>query len=145
MAYKTTVKQRIQQFAETTNLEDKYFELRVGMAAGSLRKESNPTSPMLEKLKAAYPRLDMNWIITGEGPMLLPEKGTSKDLSIIGDHNIITSEVAESQLNYGKTANMTDTIEVPLSIMIAINEQLKKKDAQIAFLQAEVHELIGKI
>lgn len=145
MPYNLTVKQRIQKFAETTNLEDKYFEQRVGMSNGMLRRENNPTTPMLEKLKAAYPRLDMNWLITGEGPMLLPEKGMSKDLSIIGDHNIITSEVAESQLNYGKTANMTDIIEVPLSIMAAINEQLKKKDAQIAFLQAEVHELIGKI
>lgn len=145
MDYNLTVKDRIRMFAKTTNLEDKYFEKRVGMSGGSLCKPNLPTAPMLVKLKEAYPLLDMNWLITGEGPMLLPEKGTSKDLSIIGDHNIITSEVAESQLNYGKTANITDTIEVPLSIMAAINEQLKKKDAQIAFLQAEVHELIGKI
>lgn len=145
MPYNLTVKDRVRQFAKSTNLEDKYFELRVGMASGSLCKPSNPTSTMLEKLKSAYPRLDMNWLITGEGPMLLPDKAASKDLSIIGDHNIITSEVAESHLNFGKSSNPTDTIEVPLSIMIAINEQLKKKDAQIAFLQAEVHELIGKI
>lgn len=145
MDYNLTVKDRIRMFAKTTNLEDKYFEKRVGMSGGSLCKPNLPTAPMLVKLKEAYPLLDMNWIITGKGTMLLPEKGTSKDLSIIGDNNIITAEVAESQLNYGKISSTTETIEIPLSIMIAINEQLKKKDAQISFLQAEVHDLIGKL
>lgn len=145
MAYNLTTKARLRQFQESTNLDAKSFEKRCHLYQGALSRDNKPTSDMIENTKAAFPRLDLNWLFTGEGPMLLPDKGTSKDLSIIGDNNVIAAEVAESTLNYGKTANMTDTIEVPISIMAAINEQLKKKDAQIAFLQAEVHELIGKI
>lgn len=142
MAYKTTVKQRIQQFAETTNLEDKYFELRVGMASGSLRKGSNPTSPMLEKIKASYPRLDMNWVITGLGPMLLPEKARIEDAPATSD-TIDSSEVAEEQAAYAN--RYADAVQVNASILLSLNEQLKRKDEQIAFLQAELHKLLAKL
>lgn len=141
MDYKTTVKQRIQQFAETTNLEDKYFELRVGMSSGSLRKESNPTTPMLEKIKASYPRLDMNWVITGRGDMLLTEKARIDDAPATSD--TISSEVAEEQAAYANRP--AGVVQVHASVLLSLNEQLKRKDEQIAFLQAELHELLAKL
>lgn len=148
MPYNLTVKDRVRQFAKSTNLEDKYFELRVGMASGSLCKPSNPTSTMLEKLKAAYPRLDMNWLITGNGSMLLPSADSS--VRAFRDYDKFTSidevkptEVAEAVMPYDVKGS--EMVSIPASLLLSLQQQLENKDAQLAAKDKQIETLISKI
>lgn len=148
MAYNFTVKDRIRQFAETTHLEDKYFEQRIGMYNGALRKPNAPTSGMLEKLKAAYPRLDMNWLITGNGSMLLPSADSS--VRAFRDYDKFTSidevkpaEVAEAVMPYDVKGS--EMVSIPASLLLSLQQQLENKDAQLAAKDKQIETLISKI
>lgn len=66
-----TVKQRIISFMKYLGIGQKKFETTVGLSNGyinSLRK--SPTAEKIQMIIGAYPELNMQWLLTGEGEML---------------------------------------------------------------------------
>lgn len=69
---KFTTKDRLKLFVKSIGLGRNKFEDQVGIANGYLSsKSSSVTSDALEKIKEKYPDLNVDWLITGEGDMII--------------------------------------------------------------------------
>ncbi len=66
-----TVKDRVIAFIQSTNLTVKGFERKAGLSNGAVSKMGNsPRSVIVEKIIDAFPNLNRDWLLTGEGEML---------------------------------------------------------------------------
>lgn len=82
---------RLQQFIQHMNLSVYQVNRTAGLCQGLLTnafsKKQGLTTSTLERLLLAYPMLNANWLIVGQGEMLLSEKPeTSNDLSDSQSH-----------------------------------------------------------
>jgi hypothetical protein len=67
------MKKRMVEFLAYLGMGQNKFEERVGLSIGFVSKLSdNITIKTLDKIKAAYPELNTDWLIYGEGEMLKP-------------------------------------------------------------------------
>ncbi|NDV78532.1 helix-turn-helix transcriptional regulator [Dysgonomonas sp. 511] len=67
---RTTQKDRVLQFLETQGVSKNKFYAQTGIANGSLDKKSGMTGDTIAKIFKVYPNVNLQWLITGEGPML---------------------------------------------------------------------------
>ncbi len=77
-----SAKKRIREFFYSKGLDLKTAESRCGYARGFLSAGGVVGSDKLEKLVAAYPEIDLNWVVTGvvrEDNIKMPESNTYKD------------------------------------------------------------------
>lgn len=69
-----TVKDRLIQFIKSQKIAVRAFESAAGLSNGYLRNlRSSPTVSVMEKIFNAYPDLNRDWLMTGEGPMLVDD------------------------------------------------------------------------
>ena len=72
----TTVKERIMKFIDSQELSINKFEKEAGLSVGylrQLRKEPSPTK--IKSIIKAFPNLNENWLLTGQGSMLVDTGG----------------------------------------------------------------------
>lgn len=88
-----------------------------------------------ERIKRALPQVDGNWLLTGEGEMLLPEEGSSS-VHVSGHHNTaqVNSSGSLEVSNYGTS----DTSETEKDVQL-----LKQKISSLNTLLAEKERLIN--
>lgn len=82
---------RLQQFIQHMNLSVYQVNRTAGLCQGLLTnafsKKQGLTTSTLERLLIAYPMLNANWLIVGQGDMLLKDNGDiSCDTSISQSH-----------------------------------------------------------
>ena len=66
----TTIKERIKKFIQTEGLTVRAFEMSASMSNGSVSKMGDNTRrKILDQISDAYPHLNMNWVLTGNGNM----------------------------------------------------------------------------
>lgn len=66
--------QRLRQFIETKGVSKYGFYQKVGLSNGFLDKGENIGSDKCEKIIYAYPELNPDWLLTGNGSMLREEQ-----------------------------------------------------------------------
>lgn len=96
----SNVKSRLIEFLKFKSISQKAFAQSVGVSAGfvnAIRVSIQPKT--LEKISNVYPNLNITWLLTGVGPMLLdvaPPAQVSSVNSAVAMHgnaiNIITNE-----------------------------------------------------
>lgn len=82
---------RLQQFIQHMNLSVYQVNRTAGLCQGLLTnafsKKQGLTTSTLERLLIAYPMLNANWLIVGQGKMLLSEESeTANDVSSATSH-----------------------------------------------------------
>ncbi len=65
-----TQKERIIQFIEKEGISKNKFYTRTGISNGTLDKKSGITGDTILKIHKAYPDINLEWLITGEGEMV---------------------------------------------------------------------------
>ncbi len=66
-----TIKDRVLEFIKAEEISVKRFETRASLSNGAVSKiGDNTRRKILDKIVSAYPQLNMNWLLTGEGEML---------------------------------------------------------------------------
>lgn len=71
-----TVKDRIISFIQDEKLTVRGFEKRANLSNGAVSKMGNsPRTTLVEKILNAFPKIDRDWLLTGEGEMLKPDSG----------------------------------------------------------------------
>ncbi len=67
------VADRIVKILEDTNLSARAFEISIGKTSGYLnmlvKRESSPSTDVIQKIVEVYPQYSLRWIITGMGSM----------------------------------------------------------------------------
>lgn len=93
----TTIKQRIIEFVESEGISISAFEKRCGMANGYLRQlRKAPSIDKIERIISAFPKLNRDWLVSGEGEMLQPEKTTiSEDALKEWVRSVLASPLSE--------------------------------------------------
>lgn len=95
-----TSKDRILDFISHLGIGQTKFEENAGISRGYLSKiKSSIGSGTLKKIMTAYPELNQNWLITGDGDMLLSKKEIKEVEHIIPEHIIYVPLV--NQYAYG--------------------------------------------
>lgn len=91
---------RIVKLISTMGLSARQFDISIGSANGyTLRMEKNNASvgsDVIERIAEKYPRVNLVWLITGEGDMFIDEKPASVNLSEANIQQMIDEEVKQS-------------------------------------------------
>lgn len=83
-----TVKDRIITYIKYTGISQKKFEETVGISNGYVNNvKASPSSTVLQKIFGAYPELNKDWLLTGEGPMLTSDMSGSVHQQSSGDNS----------------------------------------------------------
>ncbi|MDR1973720.1 MAG: hypothetical protein LBQ31_03490 [Bacteroidales bacterium] len=112
-----TTKDRLIEFLEYLRLGQNAFEKKVGIANGYIAHlKKSIGSDILNRIQDAYPELNMDWLLKGEGEML----------------NVrVNSSVANGR-NSIAVAGQGNTVNMPVSDLIKeYQEIIVKKDEQI--------------
>ena len=85
-----TVKQRLMMFKDYLGIGQAKFEKLAGLSNGYLNQLRNaPGAVKLQSIIYAFPELNKNWLLTGEGEMLLPSQSNREAIAIeSGDDKI---------------------------------------------------------
>ncbi len=84
------MKDRIQAIMESHNLSQQSFSMRLGLSAATISSiftgRTNPTNNHVQAIHRAFPEININWLLFGEGEMLqsATSEGSKTDGSIIG-------------------------------------------------------------
>lgn len=116
---------RLSQFIEMKGMNLKEFEESCGLSYGYMSKNlargSAIGSDMLEKIATAHPDLNMNWLITGKGYMIVnPAKSSYKK------DEIATQRLEEEQAIYNTKNEAAELIQEGLD---KLSSALKKEKA----------------
>ena len=75
-----TKKERLKSILAKLNVSEGDFEKKAGMASGAVSNfGENPRTTTLDKIKNAYPEINITWLLTGEGEMLLSQQTLQTD------------------------------------------------------------------
>ena len=119
-----TVKARTIQFIKQKGITKKFFEEKCGLSTGyvtSMRKGFG--NEKLNNVLQAFPELNRDWLLYGEGDMLLGD--------VSGSNNAIGRE---SVVNVNESETISNLIAV-----------IKKEQEQIDRMLSIIEDLTGKI
>ena len=72
-----TVKDRIITFIQDEKLTVRSFEKRANLSNGAVSKMGNsPRMALVEKILTAFPKINRDWLLSGEGEMIIEDKPT---------------------------------------------------------------------
>lgn len=83
-----TVKERIIAYIKDMGISQKRFEETVGVSNGYVNNvKASPSSTVLQKIFCAFPDINRDWLLTGEGPMLVSDLPGSVHQQSSGDYS----------------------------------------------------------
>lgn len=143
------LKDRLLQFIEAENIEKARFEKETGLSNGFVDKVGKSIrSKSLDKIRERYPLLNIDWLLTGVGPMMETGK-----INIIGDSNISNTGTIKGDIN-----SNTQLLKKRIAELEKVNKELTEllkstssmedeferlfSDREIARLQKENKQLI---
>lgn len=128
------VKSRLIEFLKFKSISQKAFAQSVGVSAGfvnAIRVSIQPKT--LEKISNVYPNLNITWLLTGVGPMLLdvaPPAQVSSVNSAVAMHgnaiNTITNESAGGESSVSQELKMAQQKIEALEKLLDEKERLIK-------------------
>ena len=126
-----TVKERIMEFIRCEKIPVYRFEKACGISNGYIRSiNKTPGADKISKILSAYPNLNPNWLLTGEGSMLIDSDGKEQGIGnitgnkISGVNNVIGSR-SVSVHNIDKSATEEMLIKQIDMLMNQISQQEK--------------------
>jgi len=118
------IKQRLESILQSLNITQKAFALSIDVSPGNVsdwlsnKRNISPSLEALARISEVY-KINLNWLLTGEGEMFLIKGGFSNKNTI----NCKDAMISESAINYKES------------------EKIKKLEAQIEELKKNIAEL----
>jgi transcriptional regulator with XRE-family HTH domain len=123
-----SLKTRILAFLEKRGISKRQFYADTGLSNGTLDKVENIGSDKVEKIYAAYPEINLVWLITGKGEMFQKGNGTSDQKN--GEANKPASERSQAILkaNQQSSEELVKRVEsLELDVQLLKQKFLKGK------------------
>lgn len=139
------MKERIRTLMTNAGLTQQDFALRLEISAASLSNifngKTNPTNTHVCAVHKAFPNVNINWLLFGEGEMFLDEVqagGLSESGLSEADTNLLSMPVVDSQMAIAPTMNAQSAVASPMQKNIA------QKQAYGQFVSVSDTNLIEK-
>lgn len=127
-----TVKERILEFIKHKNITMKFFENQCGLSSGyvtSMRKGFG--SKKLNNVLSAFPELNREWLLYGEGKMLNPSPNIDMTRFDSPGDNDVYGNIIKSGASY--------EIQSKISELEKENTELKKRNKKLESENAELN------
>lgn len=143
---------RLCQFIESQGISINAFERKISASNGMIRKAiSNNTdiqSKWLLKIIENFPQLNIEWLFTGNGPMLKDLGKKNINQSITGNNNIQagTNSKVNARQSYNESPDgLRAQLEEKERILQEKEERIREKDAQIQEKDAQIKQKDAQI
>jgi len=80
------VKERIKQFIDFKQLSERKFSKKISPSETYFTSTKTIGSDKLEKIAENFPELNMDWVITGRGEMIIKEEQITDPLPVAAEH-----------------------------------------------------------
>lgn len=152
---KNPIKQRMILFLDkidsnANQFADRFIALGIlkNNTKNYLHSKSGIQSDMLTHISENYPQLNMNWLLTGKGPMLLPEQNLSENKSNLAkqtkgeERNSSIDELIKKKIEDAIMENIPAIIS---AVMDGMNKQMEGQNQvinkQLDMLQEVIRSL----
>lgn len=132
----SNVKSRLIEFLKFKSISQKAFAQSVGVSAGfvnAIRVSIQPKT--LEKISNVYPNLNITWLLTGVGPMLLdvapPAQVSFVNIAVAMHGNAINTITNESA---GGDSSVSQELKMAQQKIEALEKLLDEKERLIKVL-----------
>lgn len=135
--YETSkTKLRLTQFLKKIGSNNNQFVVKMGYASNFLNSKSGISEDRLTEIAIAYPNLNMNWLLTGDGEML-------KNISENSENNLkqtISEERNTESTNENQDVPMSEILEFMKLVSSNMDSQLKSFHLQMSEQRVEMRE-----
>ena len=130
------IKQRILFFVEKLGISKRDFYAKIGVSRGTLESKTGITEDVITKFYTAYPNINIEWLMTGNGDMYLETNNfaTMQEKEQKIDENNVSAELSQSANDPQLIAKLLEQAEEigRLKERIAQLEREKGKDVSDA-------------
>lgn len=137
---KETVKERVVRYLKYKNLSQREFANKCGLGTTFVSNIVNSIQPKtMDKIKEAYPELNVAWVLTGEGDMIRPEYQSENYVS------------NGNSINYGKnnSVSINGNISIGQTVNIGIPDtgsvKIIRPDGTVEAYPYDPIEKIGEL
>lgn len=134
------VQERLLLLADTLEGSRRVFQQKIGKSSSYIVNISVPSRKALRDIKAAYPQVNLDWILTGEGEMFLE---TFTDNAVIRNPKNNNEGTAE-HVGDNIDTNSIELVKAQNELISKILQQSAKKDEQIdrliSLLESKIKE-----
>lgn len=102
--------ERIKQFADYQGVSLRRFCETVGIANGSFTKVKSVGSENLLKIFYAYPEINLEWLITGEGAMIKSKQNTA-------DSSVLLDVIREKDTRIEQLVRANERMSIELDLL----------------------------
>lgn len=134
----STVKQRLIDFLSYKRISQGKFEKACGLSVGYVNNiVKGIGGEKLQSILSVYPELNPNWLMKGEGTMLLPSPTSTSiadnnSVAVVGDHNKVAAPVSSGVL------------ECSVAVVEQYEKRIEELQEQNKFLKSLVERLTAK-
>ncbi len=118
------IKQRILYFVEKLGISKRDFYAKIGVSRGTLESKTGITEDVITKFYTAYPNINIEWLMTGNGDMYLET------------NNFATMQEKEQKID-DKNASSVEIITELVSTIQAQAEEIGRLKERISQLERE--------
>ncbi len=132
------IKERILQFIDYKGVVKERFYEKIGMTSANFRgkaKETPINSTAIENILSEFPDLNLEWLITGKGEMIL---GNTQNVDISNSNNKNLNNINGSS---NVTISQNDISEI-IEIQREMNSIIKTTQNQLTESQKQVNTLL---
>lgn len=148
MAYDFTIKSRLRKYVDTLNMSDRAFEASARISQGFMKSASEPNGKAISAILTAFPELNPDWLILGNGSMLrtpsnlrpVAEVAPAPSATPAPD---VTAASCEPTSPYHSP--FSEDITLPKRVFEEMLTQLKNKDQQLQDAAAQIATLLQTI
>ena len=153
-----SIKERIFKYIDAKGLSKAEFERKSNLSNGYLNNfKGQPSASKLEYILSAFPDLNRNWLLTGEGEML---NSSFQQTSLHGERNINNSGIIKnSTIHQDNRAYYSDSpdvlraeidrldqiIETKEGIIKSQEERIKSQEERIKSQEERIDKLLDII
>ena len=131
-----TVKERIMEFIAAEGIANSRFEQMCGLSNGYVKvRKRTPGANKIVKRIEAYPRVNPNWLLKGEGSMLIDGDGNEHSIGNITDNKIsgVNSEIGSRSVSFNNI-DKSGTEEMLFKQIDLLMNQISQQEKIIASL-----------
>lgn len=137
--YNMNIKGRFLEFISYKQLSKRKFQESIGVSNSYIQNISNGIgAEVLQRIKASYPELNTDWLMTGEGDMLKPIQNVSE----ISNSTIVGANVNGNGNNISN--NDANNISGMIELQKGYQDMMRKSQEQIDRLLIVIEKLTSK-